>query len=616
MQAYSHVMATAWVQHDVARGVRLRWLPLYAWTAGLAAYLAAIFFASDRAAVWINDIAWTAASACTAFVCLRTARMVEPVRRRAWLLLGLGCTSWLIGQLHWNYSQLALGVGIPFPSIGQVFFSSFSLFAIAAVLQMPEARERAQFTFKHVGNIGLVSCCLAVTVVLGTLEPALQSQVPAFYLWIALVHTLFVAATFLTALYALWTYRWSASWMPMLLLVIALGIYAVANLIYAHALLTSSYLPDDLINASWIVTFGLICVAAHEQSWLSKHDRRGPPQGILAHERWLEAVIPALLIIIMVVVAVSSSTVLTARVISSAAALFILFAIVLGVREAWIQNESQQLTRELLAANEQLQSANVELRLSEARYRELATALEQRVSERTNELKRAYDELEGFSYAVAHDLKAPLRAINGFAHLFEAEMAGQLSAQAREHLTRIRNGSLRMATLIDDLLAYSHIDRRGLQSTIVALSDLVDSVVIQYADEVQRRHVEISIKVEPLKLRVDAEGLLLALRNLFENALKYTRERQHPRIEIQAHRNEVGVVLSIADNGIGFEMEYHDHIFKIFQRLHRDDQYPGTGIGLALVRKAVERIGGRVWAQSRPGEGATFNIQLPKSALV
>ena len=362
--------------------------------------------------------------------------------------------------------------------------------------------------------------------------------------------------------------------------------------------------------------FGLIAVAAHEQAWLSQHDQREPPQGMLAHERWLEAVIPALLIIIMVVVAVGSSSTLSTRVILSAAVLFILFAIILGVREAWIQNESQQLTRKLVATNEQLQSANVELRLSEARYRELATALEQRVSERTNELKRAYDELEGFSYAVAHDLKAPLRAINGFAHLFEAEMDGQLSAQAREHLARIRNGSLRMATLIDDLLAYSHIDRRGLQSSVVALPELVDSVLLQYADEVQRRHVELSVQVEPLRLRVDAEGLLLALRNLFENALKYTRERQHPHIQVHARRNDLGVVLSVADNGIGFEMEYHDHIFKIFQRLHRDDQYPGTGIGLALVRKAVERIGGRVWAQSRLGEGATFNIQLPKSAMV
>jgi signal transduction histidine kinase len=596
-----------------ARGRRV---PSYTWLAGLVAYLVAIVLASERAATWINDIAWTIASAGAAWACLLTSRRVERPRRRAWLLLGLGCVSWLIGQLHWNYSQLVLGVGIPFPSIGQIFFSVFAPFVIAAVLLMPEARERAQFTFKHLGNIGLVTCCLVMTIVLGTLEPALQSRVPGFYLVIAVVHTLLVAATFLTALYALWTYRWSASWMPMLLLALATGVYAVVNLVYAHSLLTNSYLAHDLINVSWLVMFGLIAVAAHEQAWLSQHEQREPPQGFLAHERWLEAVIPALLLVIMIVVAVASSSTLTPRVIVSAAVLFILFAIILGVREAWIQNESQHLTRKLVTTNEQLQSANVELRLSEARYRELATALEQRVSERTIELKRAYDELEGFSYAVAHDLKAPLRAINGFAHLFEAELDGQLSAQASEHLARIRNGSLRMATLIDDLLAYSHIDRRGLQSSVVALPELVDSVLLQYTDEVQRRHIQLSVEVAPVRLRVDAEGLLLALRNLFENALKYTRERQHPHIQVHAQRNDLGVVLSIADNGIGFEMEYHDHIFKIFQRLHRDDQYPGTGIGLALVRKAVERIGGKVWAQSQLGEGATFNIQLPKSAMV
>ncbi len=596
-----------------ARG---RWLPTCAWVGGIVAYLIAILLVTERAATWINDIAWTAASACAAWACLWAARTVEPARRRSWFLLGLGCVSWLIGQLHWNYSQLVEAVGIPFPSVGQIFFSAFAPFTIAAVLQMPESRERAQFTFKHLGNIGLVTCCLLMTIVLGTLEPALQTRMPGFYLAIAIAHTLLVAATFLTALYALWTYRWSSSWMPMLLLVLATSIYAVVNLVYAQALLTSSYRAADLTNASWLVMFGLIAVAAREQVWLSQHNQHEAPQGILAHERWLEAVIPALLLIIMVVVAVSSSNSLTTRVILSAATVFILFAIILGVREAWIQNESQLLTRKIVATNEQLQSANVELRLSEARYRELNTALEQRVSERTNELKRAYDELEGFSYAVAHDLKAPLRAINGFAHLFEAEMDGQLSPQAREHLSRIRNGSLRMATLIDDLLAYSHIDRRGLQSSVVALPELIDSVLLQYADEVQRRHIDLTVQVDPIKLRVDAEGLLLALRNLFENALKYTRDRPHPHIQVLALRSDLGVVLSIADNGIGFEMEYHDHIFKIFQRLHRDDQYPGTGIGLALVRKAVERIGGRVWAQSRPGEGATFNIQLPKSAMV
>jgi signal transduction histidine kinase len=596
-----------------ARSASSRWSLAYGWLAGLAAYCAAIFFADETAAKWINDIAWTLASAAAMIACFWAARRVQPARRRAWLLLGTGCASWLAGQLHWNYSQLVLRVDLPFPSIGQLFFSLFAPFTIAAVLMLPEARQKTLFTLKHVGNLGLVLCCLAVTIVLGMLEPALQIDVPDSFLWIALAHTLLVAAAFLTALYALWTYRWSSSWTAMLLIVLATLIYAITNLFYAHSLITGSYLPGDFINASWLVMFGLIAVAAVDQRRTERQLRPDWAHRMQARERWLEAVVPALLIVIMVIVAVGSSATLTPRVLAWGAGLFIVFAVILGTREAWIQKESQELADERLLTNEQLQLANSELRLSEQRYRELATALEQRVADRTNELKRAYDELEGFSYAVAHDLKAPLRAINGFAHLFEAEMDDQLNDRARDHLFRIRNGALKMATLIDDLLSYSQIDRRGMQSTIVRLESLVDSVVAHYADEVQRRRVALSMEIEWMTLRVDAEGLSLALRNLFENALKYTRQREQPEIRIHGRKTDTGVQISISDNGIGFDMEYHDHIFKIFQRLHRDGQYPGTGIGLALVRKAIERMGGRVWAQSRAGEGSTFYIELPKS---
>jgi signal transduction histidine kinase len=596
-------------------GLRSRWVLAYIWIAGLTLYCAALLLVNKGQAVWVNDLAWTLASATAAATCFHTARFVAGPRRRAWLLLALGCTSWFIGQLHWNYSQLVLNVSLPFPSIAQFFYSAFAVFAIACVWQLPTSRNRTPFTFKQLGNIGLVTCCLVVTVVLGILEPALQIDVPAFYLWIALAHTVLVVATFLVALYALWTYRWGASWSLMLMLTVGACIYATSNLIYAHSLLTGSYLPDDLVNVSWLVMFGLIAVAGREQCWALRQDRsRMAPKP--SRERWLEAVVPALLIIIMVIVAVSSAATLTPRVIAWTAALFILFAIMLGAREAWIQKEAQQLTTELVATNEQLQATNAELRLSEARYRELNTALEQRVIERTIQLKSAYDELEGFSYAVAHDLKAPLRAINGFAHLLEGELDPQLSDAARDYLARIRNGSLKMATLIDDLLAYSHIDRRGLHQNVVSLPALVDSVVGHYSDEIQRRHVALGVQVAPITLRIDADGIALALRNLFENALKYTRARQAPRIDITAHRQGSGVLLTFADNGIGFDMEYHDHIFKIFQRLHRDDQYPGTGIGLALVRKAVERVGGRVWAESKAGEGAAFHVELPGSVVV
>ena len=591
---------------------RSRWTLAWAWFAGLVVYGIAIAIANNDVQMWINDIAWTVAAAAAAYCCFRAARQAEPERRRAWMMIALACFSWLLGQLHWNYVHLIQKVEQPFPSLNQIFYTGFAVFVVAGVMMLPEARNRETFTLKHVGNLGLITCCLAITVVLGMLEPALQNQgVTTTFLWLGVAHTILVAGTFLATLSALWTFRWGSSWMPMLLLVFATCIYAVSNFAYAHALLTESYLPDDVVNISWLLMFGLVAAAAHEQAWLSKRVQGDISQKVQARERWLESVMPALLIVIMVSVALTSSAMFTPRVIWLAATIFILFAIILGAREAWIQSESQQLTDQLVTANQQLLDTNVELRHSETRYRELTTALEQRVGERTTELKRAYDELEGFSYAVAHDLKAPLRAINGFAHLFEQELQGQLTDKAREHLSRIRNGSLKMATLIDDLLSYSHIDRRGTQTSTVSLPSLVDQVLSPYQDEVQRRSIVLTVVVEPMTVRVDASGLALAMRNLVENALKYTRETKNPRIAVVCRRKDGGVLLAVTDNGIGFEMQYHDHIFKLFQRLHRDDQYPGTGIGLALVRKAIERLGGRVFAQSKLGEGSTFTIELP-----
>lgn len=592
-------------------GGEARWRLAAGWLVALLAYVIALLSAPPASALWLNNIAWTLAPAAATYFCARTARSLDRRSSIAWWLLAMGCAKWLVGQLFWDYYQLVLGVEQPFPNVGQVFYAMFPLFAIAGISRLPEYEHAAPPTLKHMGNVALVVCCLLVTVVLGLLEPAAQSGASKPFLWAGALQALLVAATFLYALYALWTYRWTITWMPMLLLVIGTGIYSITNLIYSHAMLTGTYLPGDIINASWLVVFGIIAVAAGERRWIHEHPFDPPPQRMLRRERWLEAVVPALLIIIMVAVAVASSAVLTSRVVGWAATLFILFAVVLGAREAWIQSDAQRLTNELVSTNQQLQQTNLELRDSEARYRDLTTALERRVAERTAELESAYGELEGFSYAVAHDLKAPLRAINSFAHLLREEMGDNLDERAQDHVNRIRGGSLKMAALIDDLLSYSHIERRDLFESNVEVKTLVESMLALYTDEMQRRGVQLKVEVEPMTLFVDAEGLSLALRNLVENALKYTRNAQPPRIEIQVRGSGPGLLFSVQDNGIGFDMQYHDHIFKVFQRLHRDDQYPGTGIGLALVRKAIERLGGKVWAESAVGQGAKFFVELP-----
>jgi signal transduction histidine kinase len=269
------------------------------------------------------------------------------------------------------------------------------------------------------------------------------------------------------------------------------------------------------------------------------------------------------------------------------------------------------LTRELRTTNERLRATNRELMESEARVRDLHGHLEERVAERTRELQRAYEELEGFAYAVAHDLKAPLRAIDGFGHLLAEAVSERDDPRSRSYVERIRRSAIKMAVLIEDLLAYSRIERRTLVEEPIDLDALITTQVAEHAQEIERRGADVRIGVSALRIRADREALAVVLQNLLQNALKFTASKPEPRIDIQSSVANGVVRIVMTDNGIGFDMQYHDQIFKLFHRLHRDDQYEGTGIGLALVRKALERMNGRVQAHSQEGHGATFSIELP-----
>lgn len=243
--------------------------------------------------------------------------------------------------------------------------------------------------------------------------------------------------------------------------------------------------------------------------------------------------------------------------------------------------------------------------------RALNRELEQRVSERTRALSDAMKELESFSYAVSHDLKAPLRGIDGYSRILQEDYGDRLDDQARRFLGNIRNGAAQMHALIEDLLAYSRMERRSLESSRVDLGELVKSVLARRADELAAASVQVIGEVPSLVVRADRQGLDLVLRNLIDNALKFSRDARPPVISLSTRVDGDRVTLSIRDNGIGFDMKYHERIFEIFQRLHRSDEFAGTGVGLALVRKAMQRMGGRVWAESAPGEGACFNLELP-----
>jgi PAS domain S-box-containing protein len=239
-----------------------------------------------------------------------------------------------------------------------------------------------------------------------------------------------------------------------------------------------------------------------------------------------------------------------------------------------------------------------------------AEQLEQRVFERTAELEKKNRELETFAYSVSHDLKAPLRGIDGYSRLLE-DYSDRLDVEGQLFLRNIRKGAAQMSQLIEDLLVYSRMQRRAVNRDYLELDAIVNQVLDERSEEIQQRGVEVIVDLQCSEVSAEMEGLVQAMRNLVDNALKFSAVDRLLRIEIRSWPAGDISVISVSDNGIGFDMQYNERIFEPFQRLQRVEDYPGTGIGLALVQMAMERLGGRVRAESMPGFGATFYLEIP-----
>ena len=252
-------------------------------------------------------------------------------------------------------------------------------------------------------------------------------------------------------------------------------------------------------------------------------------------------------------------------------------------------------------ARQELKEANIKLATYNAN-------LEQTVKDRTEQLEKVVTELEAFAYSISHDLRAPLRAIDGFSNALMEDYLNELPETAQHYLTRITSNSTRMGELIDSLLSFSRLSRSEMHFQSLDLGDRIASVLREINPP---EHYQIT--TEGLgEIYGDRMLLEQLLQNLISNAIKYSSRESVPKIHIRqiSHQNTDEVILS--DNGAGFDMAYHDKLFEIFQRLHSEQEFEGTGIGLAICQKIVSRHQGKIWAESKIGDGATFYVSLPK----
>lgn len=275
--------------------------------------------------------------------------------------------------------------------------------------------------------------------------------------------------------------------------------------------------------------------------------------------------------------------------------------------------DEQREVREILSIGADI----TQRKLAEDRLGQLNAELEERVRQRTAEVEASNlqllaknSELKSFAYTVSHDLKAPLRGIAGYANELDRKHRAGLGERGQFCLTQILSAASHLDQLIEDLLQYARLDAEMPSLTNVELGALVKAVLHDHEHQIVHGQVEVSVDVPDVTLRVWERGLKQILTNLVDNAIKYSSRAKPPRLRIAATEVDGAWRLSVADNGIGFDMKYHDRIFGLFNRLVRMEEFEGTGAGLAIVKKVADKAGGRIWAQAAPGAGATFFVEI------
>ena len=543
----------------------------------------------DKYLSWWSDLAWTAASLAAGWRCLITARKRHLMHeRKAWYLFGIAALFWFVGMLIWDYHEIIGENLVPFPSMADWFFMGYPIAFTAGLLYYRTKAPTAHYNMIQISNLGIIISTIVVLCFI-ILSPALKNSDQSIgYEMFALSHAMLSAACFVFALYCYWFYVWRENRRSFRLFLIALVLLGATDTLYAFQLLGEAFDAASYLNVYWILAFILHYLAAFEQDTIINTPAENHALDHEPHSKKYEAVMPALCLFTVLIMIYYSQEQLDETVFRVLIFSGIAFAFFLTMREWYSNSVEIALMKEVKEANDKL---------------------EERVRRRTVDLSNAVQELESFSYSVSHDLRSPLRGINGFSHALLEDYADRLDDTGLDYLHRIRDGTMKMSELIDAMINLSRVSKHTLKKEQVSLSDLAESVVMHLQELEPERQVQVTIEVG-ITVESDYHMLRIILENLLGNAWKYTGKVKQAEISLGKITQGEETIIYVKDNGAGFDMTYADKLFGAFQRLH-GKEFEGTGIGLATVLRCIRRLHGRIWEESEINKGATFYFTLP-----
>ena len=533
---------------------------------------------------------------------------------RSWMFLALAQLSFVTGDLIWGILEFSLNQDPNFSVANLFYLIYYPLFAIG-ILILPKYSLKNRKRIIRLIEMGIIMISAFFLSLIFFMEPLTHATNKNTLLYLMpLIYVFLDFFLFFALIDLLFNWLSQINRLPYLLLGIGILIKIIIDFTYLYQVVYGIYSTAGLIDLGWVISYIFIILAAITQINDKKIDINGLFSEYLYYlnEIQFNVYMPILLLSIVYILFIWSDYYLDSgnTFILEIAFGIILFLAILHQVVSFKGNREQYL-----AAKEEIEKRKI----IEAKLNKVLLNLDKEVQERTKEqeklikeLKRSNKELEVFAYVASHDLQEPLRTIASFTQLLEKRYKGKLDDDADEFIEFIVDGFKRMKQLINDLLEYSRITTKGQEFRPVNIDNLLDYVLNNLNTLIAENNVIITFDNLPT-ITADKGQLARVFQNLISNSIKFRKPDEQPKIQISYWEKENEHFFGVSDNGIGIEKQYFDRIFTIFQRLHTMKEYSGTGIGLSVTKRIIERHNGRIWVESEYGVGSTFYFTLQKS---